>query len=119
MHHAILPMIVATVLLSGCGMTDSQVRQQIVESEARGAAAQAQLEDRMLGRFNRVDQQFAAESERNRRDLEAQGEAQRRLVVDALSRQRDALIAQVRAMDDAIAALSMTRPLASGARPLP
>lgn len=119
MHSAILPIAVAAILLGGCGMTESRVREQIAESEARTASAQAQLEDRMLGRFTRAEQTAAAESERIRREIELQGDSQRRLVVDVLVRQRDALTAQARILDESIATLAMPRPMAASTRYAP
>lgn len=125
-----LPLAVAAVLLGGCSMTESRVRQQIIESEARTAAAQAQLEERltaaqarleegMVERFTRTDQALAAATEQMRREIESQMEGQRRLVVDIVVRQRDSLAAQVRAMDEAISTLAMPKARASPIRAMP
>ena len=116
MQFAILPLSAIVIILSGCGMTESRVREQVTASEARSAAAQAQLEDRMLARFTRAEQTAAVEAERMRRELETQGDSQRRLVIDVLVRQRDTLMAQARELDASIAAMSMPRPLAAGVR---
>jgi hypothetical protein len=112
MHPTVRLVVVAAAVaaLAGCAMTESRVRAQITASEARTAAAQADLEDRLSERLRRGEDTRAAESERLRRDLEARAEADRRLVADALLRQREALLAQVRALDEAVAALLGQRP---------
>ena len=125
-----LPLALAVMLLGGCSMTESRVRQQIIESEARTAAAQTQLEDRfttaqtqledrVLSRFARSDQALAAAAEQLRREMETQMEGQRRLVVDIVVRQRDSLAAQVRAMDETISTLATPRPMTSPMRSIP
>lgn len=105
------------VLLSGCAMTESRVRQQITESEARTAQAQAQLEDRMLDRFKRGEQAVAEQADRLRREAEARAEDDRRRLAELLRQQRDALLAQVRVLDEAISAYATARPLAAMPRP--
>lgn len=99
----------SALLLSGCGMTESRVRQQIVESEARTASAQAQLEDRTLERFRRSEQATADLVDRLRRETEARAEDDRRRLAELLRLQRDTLQAQVRVLDEAIAAYAAGR----------
>lgn len=113
---AILSAAAALFMLSGCSVTESRVRQQITESEARTAAAQAQLEDRVLDRFKRFEQTLASETERLRREAEARTEADRRMLAELLRQQRDALLAQARILDEAIGAFAAGRPIAQAPR---
>jgi hypothetical protein len=103
----------AAILLGGCAMSESRVRQQITESEARSAAAQAQLEDRLNERIARGERGTEESLTRLRRDLDAHGETQRRLIAEVISRQRDALLAQARVLDEVLAALLRNAPLAA------
>ncbi|HAT11836.1 MAG TPA: hypothetical protein DCS97_14885 [Planctomycetes bacterium] len=65
-------------------MTESRVRQQITESEARSDAAQAQLEDRLHERLTLSERGTEESLSRLRRDLDAHGETQRRLFAEVL-----------------------------------
>jgi hypothetical protein len=116
MHTTAILSVAAALLLSGCGITESRVRQQITESEARTASAQTQLEDRMLDRFKRAEQTLAGETDRLRREAESRTEADRRMLADLLRQQRDALLAQVRVLDEAISAYAAARPVALAPR---
>jgi hypothetical protein len=103
----------AAILLGGCAMTESRVRQQITESEARTAAAQAQLEDRLNERVARTERGTEESLTRLRRDLDTHNETQRRLIAEMISRQRDALLAQARVLDEVLATLLRNAPLAA------
>lgn len=117
MRTAAILSCAAAVLLSGCSVTESRVRQQITESEARTAAAQTQLEDRMLERFKRSEQALAGEADRLRREADIRTETDRRMLSDLLRQQRDALLTQVRVLDEAISAYAAARPVAVMPRP--
>lgn len=112
-HLRAISVTIATVLLSGCGMTEDYVRGQVQQTESRIGVRIDQVDadsrNRDVEVANRSDQRtqaVAGEISRLRADLTAESEARRRMVVDALARQREAVAAQLRSLDDALAALS-------------